>query len=378
MNTAPCFGCWYTNADSLINKLVELKLLVDSSKIKPMIIAVTEVKPKNSRFNPELSEYQLDGFEQFHVNLDKKQSRGILIYVNKEISASQVALVSPFEEVVLIEISLVNSDKLLFGCIYRSPNSCDENNVLLIDLMRKINDATHSHKVIVGDFNFPSIDWKLWSNSLVSEEAISNKFLDSMRDGFWIQNVFEPTRGRKGDTPAVLDLVFSNEKGIISDLEIKSPVGKSDHSLLTYTVNSFHKTGKSVKKIIFYDKGDYSKMKECLKLDWITMMDGLTLEEMWELFKNKLKDAEEECIPHRTITSTSNQRMQHTMKLDANSLKRVKKKHKLWKKFVATKSEEDYKQYCRERNYVRSMTRKVQKSFEKEIAISAKKNPKKF
>jgi len=69
--TAPCFSCWYTNTDSLINKLVELKFLAENSKIKPLIIAVTEVKPKNSRFSPQLSEYQLNGYDHFHVNFEK-------------------------------------------------------------------------------------------------------------------------------------------------------------------------------------------------------------------------------------------------------------------------------------------------------------------
>jgi len=40
------FIVWYTNADSLLNKVDELKLLIASCINRPDIIAVTEVKPK--------------------------------------------------------------------------------------------------------------------------------------------------------------------------------------------------------------------------------------------------------------------------------------------------------------------------------------------
>ena len=36
----------HTNADNLINKLTELKLVISSMQIKPQVIAITEIKPK--------------------------------------------------------------------------------------------------------------------------------------------------------------------------------------------------------------------------------------------------------------------------------------------------------------------------------------------
>ena len=56
-------NCIYTNADSLINKRTELEARV--AKLHPMIIAVTEVKPKNARLNIEEVELSLKGYELF-------------------------------------------------------------------------------------------------------------------------------------------------------------------------------------------------------------------------------------------------------------------------------------------------------------------------
>ena len=48
----------YTNADSLANKLQELKLLLNNTSPRPKIIALTEVKHKN-KWSMELSEFSI-------------------------------------------------------------------------------------------------------------------------------------------------------------------------------------------------------------------------------------------------------------------------------------------------------------------------------
>jgi hypothetical protein len=37
----------YTNTDSLINKINDLKIIIDSLEIKPHIVAITEAKSKH-------------------------------------------------------------------------------------------------------------------------------------------------------------------------------------------------------------------------------------------------------------------------------------------------------------------------------------------
>jgi hypothetical protein len=63
-----------------------------------------------------------------------------------------------FEESVWAQIKLNNNEMLLLGCIYKSPSSSPENldelNKLLITVSK------FSHIMVMGDFNFPKIDWK--------------------------------------------------------------------------------------------------------------------------------------------------------------------------------------------------------------------------
>ncbi len=62
-------NCLYTNADSLTNKLDELKGLVKDTQ--PDLIGITEVKPKNNRYNIGPAELKLDGYVIFH-NLEQE------------------------------------------------------------------------------------------------------------------------------------------------------------------------------------------------------------------------------------------------------------------------------------------------------------------
>ena len=57
----------YTNADSLLNKLPELQVVLDETK--PDVLAVTEILPKNASTPPREVEYQIPGYNQMFTNL---------------------------------------------------------------------------------------------------------------------------------------------------------------------------------------------------------------------------------------------------------------------------------------------------------------------
>ncbi len=64
-----------------------------------------------------------------------------------------------FDESVWVEVKLKGEDKLLLGCIYRSPNSTENNNSKDREGLKKMCELKHSHLLICGDFNIPEINW---------------------------------------------------------------------------------------------------------------------------------------------------------------------------------------------------------------------------
>lgn len=120
-------NCIYTNANSLLNKLDEFKSRFLQEK--PDIKAITEVIPKNMRYVISKAELDLKAYKLFPSSFPGKAKRGIVIYIKSTLKACEVDIDSEFSESVWIKIPLLGHDKLLFGCVYKSPSSSEEKHV---------------------------------------------------------------------------------------------------------------------------------------------------------------------------------------------------------------------------------------------------------
>ena len=70
----------FSNADVLTkDKMLELQIKV-MEKV-PDIIMIQEVKPKNSNRNLSPVEYQIDGYELLHVNIESDKGRGLCTFI---------------------------------------------------------------------------------------------------------------------------------------------------------------------------------------------------------------------------------------------------------------------------------------------------------
>ena len=117
---------------------------------------------------------------------------GILVYIKQDLKAVEVNIDQVFKECVLVKVNLRNRDKLLVGCIYKSPSSSDENHDKLNELLLYISklEDSYIHILLAGDYNFPDIDWNSWT----SKEKTSLNFLECIRDCFF-QQVVEILQG---------------------------------------------------------------------------------------------------------------------------------------------------------------------------------------
>ena len=105
-----------------------------------------------------------------------------------------------------------------------------------------------------------------------------------------------------------------------------------------------------------------------------TIPDELDVNEKWLFPKSKITEAVKKFIPELSIKSNKNGR--YTANRDILEL--VRKKKRLWKNFVNSKSPDDHKKYKASRNLLRKETRKLAQEMEQEITNNLKSNPKKF
>ncbi|VDI43630.1 Hypothetical predicted protein [Mytilus galloprovincialis] len=125
----------------------------------PKIIGITEVKPKNFRYNIQNCELAIEHYEMYSVNVNDI-GRGVNLYIHESIEATQVDFETDYEESVWVHIRLVSRDKLLIGCIYRSPNGQDNNDESLRKLFKDVTSRDYSHILLMGDFNYDKINWE--------------------------------------------------------------------------------------------------------------------------------------------------------------------------------------------------------------------------
>ena len=137
------------------------------------------------------SHYSIDGYSMFC--LDPSIGRGCVLYIKASIPVIHIEFDNNFQESLWCSVNLTGSDKLLIGCIYRSPNSNIENNKEHLNLFLKVKDLNPSHTLIIGDFNFGEINWRI-NNSHTNENHIASQFLECIRDCFLYQHVKENTR----------------------------------------------------------------------------------------------------------------------------------------------------------------------------------------
>ena len=219
----------------------------------------------------------------------KAKGRGVVLYVKKVLSANIYNIETSFQEAIFCKIKLRNSDSLLIGCFYRSPNSTIENFTSLTELLRSITTMSFSHKFLMGDFNIKEINWEDWSTN-VGEDHIATRFLECVRDCYLFQHVKEYTRIRSNNLPAVLDLVFTNEENMISGVKYNASLGKSDHVslLIDFKCYSEVKVEEVFKKLNFF-KGKYMPMNTALQdINWDSQLQDLDLAQSWSYFAETL------------------------------------------------------------------------------------------
>jgi hypothetical protein len=188
----------YTNADSLLNKRDELRVLIVLHK--PDIVCITKYLPNNFNAQPQpaTSEFSIEGYECF---VNENGNRGVIIYTANKLRANTAILpfITTFDEQTWISIGLSAKDTLLVGGIYRSPNSHLNNNEELLQLLRHFGEPEDfTHILICGDFKIPAINWNNPTVPTTAENpaSYSAHFIESILDSFLWQHVSQPTHLR--------------------------------------------------------------------------------------------------------------------------------------------------------------------------------------
>ena len=372
----------YTNIDQLPNKRDDLLMAIYDSK--PDIIILTEVIPKAQRHPIDLAtisipEYTLHvNFELNIADLGTSGKRGIGIYTRDRLSATKISFEnSNFEEQLWISIRLLSQDKLLLGGIYRSPSTdITTSTKQLSSLLKIVTDTNPSHLIIMGDFNYPEIDW----NYTISRAAgihPSHIFLHSIQDSLLYQHVTQPTRHRLGESPNTLDLIITNEEGMINKINPLPPIGNSDHICLNVFPSMYTEEPMAPQPRLNLFKGNYGKISEGMQsIDWDTTLQGQPFTDAYRAFCNILKEKTEQHIPITTKQKKKTRTFISHRKQGTYAKKRGTAG--TYTQNLTTQWTLDYARFAQLRNQLIGLTRRLRASFEHDLAQDLKSNSKAF
>ncbi|CAJ0918343.1 unnamed protein product [Ranitomeya imitator] len=189
-------NCMLANARSLTNKMEELEAEISTGNFD--IVGITETWLDES-YDWAVN---LQGYSLFRKDRKNRRGGGVCLYVKSCLKSTLREDISEGnEDVESIWVEIhggKNGNKILIGVCYKPPNITETMESLLLKQIDEA--ATHNEVLVMGDFNYPDINWE----TETCETHKGNRFLLITKKNYLSQLVQNPTRGA-----ALLDLILS-------------------------------------------------------------------------------------------------------------------------------------------------------------------------
>ena len=158
------------------------------------------------------------------------------------------------------------------------------------------------------------------------------------------QHITDPTHYRASQRPNTLDLVITNEEGMVDNVALRAPVGKSHHTCISFDFMCYTERPAKITPKFQYHKGNYTAMREdAAKLDW--NQEGTDLDEIWLSFMNNIKLLADSHIP-----KSKPHQISRPIYMTAKAREKVKTKNKTFHTWRRTRDGNDYRIYTKARN----------------------------
>ena len=240
----PLIGLW--NCRSIKNKLSFFQSLIYAKSFD--VFCITESWLSDSIYNEEVLPHGYVIYRRDRPG--PTRGGGVFIAVSQRIS-SKLIFISPTIEMIAIELILHRH--MIICCIYIPPQSSENYITDVIESLHQL--PPNLQLIILGDFNFPEIEWE----TLNSSSSSGSLLCDHLFSLNLIQLIDEPTHIQGN----ILDVIITNQPDQISNLTVdkSSSCSKSDHYLITFNVNAGGRLPSSKplpKNAFIYSKADMS------------------------------------------------------------------------------------------------------------------------
>ena len=145
----------------------------------------------------------------------------------------------------------------------------------------------------------------------------------------------------------ILDLILTNEEGIVNDVLVKEPLGKSDHAVLSFFFECYHIRERAKKDKYNFNKGNYECMREKIKsIEWDDILKHMDVEQSWSEITRQILEAEDKFIPRKT----ERKGIRKPIWMNEKAITKIREKKEEFKRYLDTKEGKDYTAYTKARS----------------------------
>jgi len=149
---------------------------------------------------------------------------------------------------VWCKLKIDNNSSIAIGVCYRSQVASEHE---LQELFKVISIASKGKVLIMGDFNYPRLNWDTYEC-----DSNAENFRDLLLDNYLYQHVREPTRESN-----ILDLEISSDENMVTEVEVLEHLGHSDHNIIICSLILDVGLNKNKRPTRKYHKADYDAMR---------------------------------------------------------------------------------------------------------------------
>ena len=147
------------------------------------------------------------------------------------------------------------------------------------------------------------------------------------------------------------DLIFSNEDGMVINIDHLPGIGLSDHICIQFTIQCCNEERREVVKPD-YNRADFALIRSRMgDVNWKTL-EKADVHDALQLFSNVLQEALKRYVP-----GCRSPKSKRNMYMAKNTLRMRRRQEKQWKHYLLTGNAHHYALYARTRNALRT-TRK--------------------
>ena len=275
-----------------------------------------------------------------------------LIAYNSQSYSTEAPIDSLWLEVKIAEV------KMLISGLYRPGNTTNEDvNTQMIHTIKTAY-ALSNLTFILGDFNYPNINWK--NLTLSTPDKKTQDFLNMYQETNVHQMINFPTRYRNSQS-SLLDLFLCNDQSSVFNLKPEPPVGRSDHVVITAKVQLRippKPTHKALRRDFY--RADYEKINNFMALQRFD-----TGASKFANFEKTIKMAIEHYIPLKRVKLN-----QQKPWIGPYLFREINKKRRLWDCYKSNKTQEKYEAYRIQNNALKKKLNDARRKYENGLATS--------